>query len=224
MLAPTWLQSNARIGKGALTLATAEGRAYRRAVGTVIGMYGTATVGQKASTGHYIHENAAGKRFDIQLPGKTSTGRNRYVPLGLGTAADFARLPLELAMAVVKDKDDPTGSATKLLRNRLSAPLSSAINVMANVDYRGDPLSGKDRFGRKITRTEGLLNQGTELWSATAPQQIKAALDYGRGKVNLEEALAEGLELPIRYHRPWTQRRSSRRRSRRGRRSGRRRR
>ena len=223
MLAPTWLQSNARIGKGALTLATPEGRAYRSAVGKVIGMYAAASVGQKASVGHFMHENAPGKRFDLQLPGKTSTGRNRYVPMGLGTAADFARLPMELAFSVFKDKDDPVGSATKLLRNRISAPLSASINLLANVNYRGDALTGKDRFGRPIGRMEGLTNQGTEVFGATAPQQVKAALDYGRGKVNLEEALVEGLELPLRYHRPWVQRKArTRRRPRRGRRSGRR--
>ena len=208
-LAPSWLESNIRIGKGALTLKTAEGRAYRRAVGVVMGMYVTASASQKASVGHFMHENAPGKRFDLQLPGKTSNKKNRYVPLGLGTAADFARLPTELAQAVMNDRKDPLGSAMELLRNRVSAPLSASINVLANTDYRGDPLTGRDRFGRDIPFWEGVGNQATELFGTVTPQQMKAGIDYGRGRSNLEEALVEGFELPLRYRRPWVDRRAS---------------
>ena len=214
MLAPQWLQSSARIGKGALTLKTPEGRAYRAAVGRITALYAAASATQKATTGKWIHENEQGKRFEMAI-GKSESGKIRYLPLGFGTGADFVRLPLELAQAV-HSGDDPMSSALSLLRNRMSAPLSASINLLANTNYRGDPLAGKDRYGKEIPFLEGLGNQGMELLNISTPQQVGAAVDFGRGKSNFEEALVDAFEIPLRYRRSWNPGRSKGRRRRRG--------
>ena len=186
----------------------------KKASRAVVGTYMAGTLLQKATTGKWIHENPSGRKWDIMTPMKDDKQKNVYVPLGLGTADDFARLPVELASSAFEGE---IPDVSNLVRGRMSQPTKFMMNFLKGSDYLNRPLYGTDRYGRDIPYTKGAQNIGRELLDVFLPQYPEAAFNYQSGQYSPQQAITQALELPVKYHKPYNpnRRRRSRRRRRR---------
>lgn len=199
ILAPDWAETTLRLGgnmaKSLVSNKSATSARYRAMSATLMASYVAANVANKATSGHYMYENDAGHTFEIEA-GYTSDGQKRYLR-PYGTAADFVRIPYDIALALVKGD---SSVATRVIANRLSMPFASVVHLLSNTDYLGKPISGKDRFGQPIPFTQGVVGQGEEVLGAIGfPSFLKNAADVAVGKQGLEQGLTQGFELPFRY-------------------------
>ena len=226
VLAPDWMETNRKLflanipdwmakslskawGKKGLNLGSEhERRVLKKMRGKIIALYASGDAVQFSMTGQHIWENEPGKRWDIKTGMKDSHGKDIYVPLGLGTSTDYARLPVEL-LGNVAEGDIP--EFPDIARGRLSQPAKTAINLLKGTDFANRPLHGQDRFGRDIPTGEAALNISRELVDLFLPQYPEAASNLLSGTYSPEQAAAQALELPLRFHRPYnpdTRRRS----------------
>ena len=159
--------------------------------------YTSANVMNYLINGHWMHENTAGHTFEIQA-GKTSTGKTRYIKWA-GTAADFARLPYDIALSLAKGDLSSIG---RVVRNRLAITLSTLSGFVFNVDYLGRPLFGRDRYGNPIPVGQQVGAGVGQVSNLFLPQYGQALVDLVSGRSDLEQATTQGLELPFRYTNP----------------------
>lgn len=198
ILAPDWAETTLRLGgnlaKSLVTGGPIAGR-YRTMVTTLVGSYITANISNKLSSGHYMYENDPGHTFEIEV-GYTNDGQKRYLR-PYGTAADFVRLPYDTILSLAKGDPSPI---VKTFTNRLSVPLAALGHVIFNVDYRGNPIYGKTKYGQDMPFLSSAANLGGEAISGLGfPAFAKQALQTGSGQQGLEQGLLQGFELPVRY-------------------------
>ena len=198
VLAPDWAETTLRLGGNLVKSFTQGGPVaarYRTMTTTFIASYVAANIANKLSSGHMLYENDPGHTFEIEI-GYTADGQKRYYR-PYGTAADFARLPYDTILSLAKG--DPTPIA-KTFTNRLSIPVSSIGHLGFNVDYRGTPLYGKDRYGNEIPFPISALNVGAEAAkSVGVPSFIQQGIKTASGQQGLEQGILQGFELPFRY-------------------------
>ena len=215
VLAPDWLETNYRLMKNVPSAAirtiaakiknnpnSVEAQEYAGHMSRLIGVYMTATTTQKAITGKWMHENPPGARFNVRV-GKTADGKDRYIPIGMGTSVDWARLPMEALANLVIDQD--AFSALQTARYRTSIPLETGISLLSDTDYAGRPIYGRGRNLSVPQQFGGVAGQLSKLFT---PQFVQGGIDLATRRSGFEEALAQGFEFPLRYRRPSRVRRS----------------
>lgn len=208
LLAPDWAETQIKLGKNItqsllLKPRSPELKAYRIMARNLILAYTAANAANKASSGHWMWENDPGHTFEIQV-GKTENGQHRYIR-PFGTAADFARIPYDVALALAKGDLSSVG---RVVRNRISAPFGAAASVIFNTDFAGRPILGKDKYGNEIPvkqQVGGIIGVASGLGM---PQYGQALIDLATGRNNLEQTVSRGLELPFNYYKPYVKKSS----------------
>lgn len=130
--------------------------------------------------------------------GTTPSGKQREVPT-LTTANEEFRIPIIAPIETMKG--NPVALKDILIKNRISQPANTAMNL----------LRGQDQYGRPLVDPKGNLGKGAlnYLKEASSPfqhQMVQALIGWLNGSISAEEAAAQGLELPISYSKPPRQR------------------
>lgn len=199
ILAPDWLTTNYRLGKGivkgVLDPKNPLGRQYAKIARNAIGAYIAADLVNYMKNGHHMWENEPGHSLDIQFG--RSGDSDRYIR-PFGTAADFVRLPVDGISALFQGD---LGQGFRIAKNRLSIPGNTGLNFLGNQDDFGKPLYGRDAYGRKIPvaqQATGMLGEVSDLFT---PPYIASSANYASGRLNLEQAAIGAVESPVRYAR-----------------------
>jgi uncharacterized protein (UPF0335 family) len=208
ILAPDWLETNLRLGKGSLSSLknynTPEGKQYHTLIKGLGASYLAANMINLATTGHIMAQNEPGHTLDIELPFFAPKGKKRWIR-PFGTAADFVRLPVDAAAAALGISAGPKGGVdfgqtSEIIGNRVSIPGAAIKNLVNKRDRFGRPILGQDDYGRPIPGLDQITNAGLEATSLITPPYVKGLVDLGRGKVGPEEAILGGFEIaPFRY-------------------------
>ncbi len=196
--APDFMETNYNIGKDSIKAFlkpnSPQAKTYRGFMYTVVGMYTTANAINYKSTGHLMYQNSFGHEMDVAV-GKDSQGKTIYVK-PFGSAADFIRLPQE-AVHIIASGAGSTDQLIALLRNRLSKGASLALGLLGNADVFGNPLFGRDQYGKVIppqTQVGNLLN---EALGTFAPSSVENATGLASGKQSPLQAGAQAAGLPV---------------------------
>lgn len=205
ILAPDWLESNVRNGvglaKAMLDPKNPLGKSYAKMARNTIGAYLSADVVNYALAGHHMWENAPGHALDIQA-GK-GEGKDRWIR-PFGTAADFLRLPFDMASSAARTSDSGKwqpdfGTAFETLKNRMSIPGRTGADFLLNKDVLGRPMYGKDDYGHPIKPGVQAGRMGTEASRMFLPPYASALRDYATGTSGGEQAIMNSAEMPVRY-------------------------
>jgi hypothetical protein len=197
LLAPDWLESNVRLaGKmGGLlnpeNWKKAEYAPYKTFARNATAMYTSFAMTNKALSGHWPWQNGAGQEFNLATGSFDERGRERMVP-AFGTAFDFIRIPYTLVSAAVNN--DPQ-AAVNIVKNRLSPPVSSAVALTSNQDYRGREIMSPDKsVADNVAGVAGQVGNAVGI-----PSQVTNTLALLRGEATPEELGMNLLEAPVRY-------------------------
>jgi hypothetical protein len=197
ILAGDWAETNVRLaGKVPVSVIakTPEGRAYRQIMTNLAGVYIGANIINKLSSGNWMWQNDPGNEFNIHV-GYTKDGKKRYIR-PFGTAADFVRLPVNVISSLAKGD---VSQIPRIIANRLSVPAGVAMSLLANVDYRGQPIYGRDKYGQEMGLVKSIGGIAGEISRLGTPPMVKAGIDRATGRTGNEEFLAQSTEAPIRY-------------------------
>lgn len=201
ILAPDWAETQIKTGaglvKGIVKPFDKKNQAYQRVFANLLLAYISANVLNYMVSGHAIWDNDSGHGFEIDM-GKMQDGKKAYFR-PFGTAADFVRLPFDMATSLAKG--DLT-ALTKVIRNRLSIPLASGVSLIFNTDYAGNPIMGKDKYGRPIPVKQQIGGIASQVGNVVIPQYGQAGLDLASGRIGWQDALSQSLELPFRFSYP----------------------
>ncbi len=200
LLAPDWLESRLNIGvKGAKALVGKADPLYAKALGRRVGMRVAGAGATAGVTGSLLNPSNKGSNSTNIPAGQTATGKNREVPI-LGSAAEDIRLPED----IIKSLSEGNGAkdTAGIVSSRLSMPLRAGANVVLNRDDFGSPLYGKDRYGKDISGTQGVINAGKQVANVVTPPWLTMLYQLlAPGKNSDTEAnIARGLELPVNYN------------------------
>jgi hypothetical protein len=199
VVAPDWLESRFNMAiKGAKALVGKENPIYAKALGRKVALGAAGAGATAALTGQPTNPSQRASNITSVPAGQTSTGLNREVPL-YGTTAEELRIPAEIAKAAATPGQSVGERISGLGTGRINAPLKAGLNIVMNRDPFGNPLYGKDRFGRPIPPGQQILNLGKELARPLTPPWLSMGGQILSGD-DLERALAQGLELPINYN------------------------
>jgi hypothetical protein len=138
-------------------------------------------------------QNPPGHAFDIAI-GRSGES-DRYIR-PFGTAADFLRLPLDIASAAVKGD---LSAGFRVAKNRASIPAGSIGNLFWNQDDFGKAIHGRDAYGKKIPFWQQVGGITSEITAPVTPQYVGNAIRFGTGRINAEQAIMGGIEAPLRY-------------------------
>ena len=198
-LAPDWLRTNTQGGKrmynALLDPNSKESKMYLRMGANLIAATVTASAMNKTMTGRWSHENDSGHEMDIAV-GKDSKGKIIYIR-PFGTAADFARLPLQAVKALTIDQEP--GQIPQMARNRTSIPVGKGLDWYGG-NFRGEKLFS-DRYGKKKDYPailKGLLEDASDL----LPNPVEAPIDWMRGSTSGQEAVSRMFEAPLGFAMP----------------------
>lgn len=199
-LAPDWLQTNLNLGKniGKSVIHPFDPRltAYRKFAATFLGSYATLNVLNKVLSGHWTWQNDSGNEFNLDTGEYTNDGQKRFIRV-YGTAADFARIPSDVMSSLAKG--DPS-VAGKVVRNRVSTLLQPALTLLTNTDYTGNPVLGKNRYGKPMNLQQNLAGAWTIASPLIgSPSFAQSMLDTATGKKGVEQGMTAAFELPTRY-------------------------
>jgi hypothetical protein len=209
LLAPDWFATNFAeipygIYKSVTERRTGEYKAYGTFARNMMLAYISANVHNKLLSGHYMYENEPGQKFAIDTGLKDTNGNNVYINI-FGTAADFVRLPFDVLDGIYNgDYTIPQ----RIIRNRLSPGLGTAVSFVTNVDYAGRPIWGTDKYGNPLSTEQTAINsakllQGSLGFPNFAQEGLQMYTDYLAGKpVNYQQAISRSLELPLRFKAP----------------------
>lgn len=199
LLAPDWLESRANLAvKGMKALVGKEAPVYRQALARKAAVAGVGAAATAAITGSPLNPSNRSSNITAVPLGKTSTGKNRELPL-FSTTAEEIRLPAEL-IAAAKNKDESTFEKLgNLTSGRMSIPLRSLENVRSNTDAFGNKLYGHDKYGQPISTGRSTFNVGKELATPFIPPWVLMFRDLMSGE-DPEAAISRGIELPLNYN------------------------
>lgn len=199
VLAPDWAETNINLGKGMIQSLkkgqgnTPTGKVSATVAKNMMGIYLAGNVANYATTGHGMWDNPPGHAMDIAI-GK-SGDKYRYLR-PFGTAADFARIPVE---TIAAGKQGDLGQGLRVVKNRLSLPASSVGSLLWNQDDFGRPIFGKDKFGKMQPIQTQMGNFIGEVSDVVVPPYASNAFKLVTGKQNLEQAILSSAEMPVRY-------------------------
>jgi len=198
LLAPDWLESRYNLAKRGIqsTYGGADpiyGKAMLRKAAFGAGSLGLT----KAISGQFI--NPSNRSSNItSIPAGSAGEKNREVPI-YGTTAEEFRLPAQIAAAA--GSDESVGQKiSDLTTSRISPPAKSALNIGLNRDDFGNPLYGKDKYGRPISRTQGALNTAGQVVNPITPPWLKMFYELAMSNNPVEQSLAQGVQAPVNYN------------------------
>ena len=195
-MAPDYAETNMRLGsriaKAFLDPKSVQGRVYRSMMYLYMGSYIASNLINYENSGHWMPSNDILHQFSIDM-GKASNGKERYFNL-YGTGVDFIRLPLLVATALGRGS---IADLDSILLNRMSIPLRSSMSMLLNVDWKGDPIYGPDKYGRP----QSMGQQSANIESNTVGSALPGSLgDLGsliKGQTSPQTAISEALGLPL---------------------------
>ena len=188
LFAPAWLESRVRMLD--LTNPT-----YQKAAGAAAATYAAANVLNVMTSGKPMWNNDIGHEFDIAA-GKRSDGSTRYI--NLSNAFDAYKAPLEIAADVVKGGD--IQEVADLAKNKASVPMKLGLDLVTGFDRQGNPLVTRpsDKFGNPVPAGKRLANTLADVSTSVSPPLVKSGVNFATSG-DAEKALAESLQLPVRY-------------------------
>jgi hypothetical protein len=205
-LAPNWLESQLTKAlsqwKGAAKTVVGKGTAVDKTYAKSLAR-SAALPSIGAITGTAVGKKLLGNRSSRDIAaipmGEDALNKNRELPT-LTTANEEIRIPVTAPIQTYSDRN--IGALKDLLiKNRISTPAKAFINIVRGQNDFGDPLAGKDKYGKPISFGKGVLNYAEEASKPFQHQALQAMISYMRGKISREEAIAQGLELPLAYTR-----------------------
>lgn len=201
-LAPDWLESNVRLGKGMFNAirnpSSPQSKVYLSGMTNFLGSYIALNVINAINNdGKFSFQNDVGHELDIAI-GKDAMGRVRYFS-PYGTAMDMFRIPVEIGHAAVEGN---MGKAFSDMRSRASEPGQFLTDLMTNTDYAGRTLYDKTKYGKQIPK----LEQGENILGAAAghflPIGAESAVNFSQGKISPEQFASQVLQVPMKYKFP----------------------
>lgn len=201
--APDWLESQVRVGTGVVKALknpnSAESKFYLRVMKNVLGVYVLGNVVNKITSDKYMIENQPGQEGLVAV-GETENEKKLRMLKPAGTRADFVKIPHDIVLAMYNNEPE---KIVRILSYRLSIPLNFARSIVGDRDWKGDPILGKDRYGRTRSnkeRAKSILDQAIDLGG---PQYIQGPYKYftqdeGEG-ITPEEAISRSIELPFNF-------------------------
>lgn len=206
-LAPDWLRSTKNLGieipkslaKELTGKSTPASRVYSKAAGRVMATYVFANLLQKATSGHYMVENGSDKMFNFELGEDVSGKKTRSFKL-FGSAADFFKIPIQMAMAAKERGGAGLDVIADAAEARLSPLGSIPLSAITGENYKGDPniFARTGRFGQPVSTGEKLKNTFNQVLGY-GPPQAAAPLSALFGFMTPEEAVSRIAELPLSY-------------------------
>jgi hypothetical protein len=204
-IAPDWLRSTVDLGvkvpkafiPGLKDYGSPLSKAYRRIGYRLLGTYTVLNMMQKALTGKFMVENDVSDIFSFKV-GETNDKEIFIKPFG--SAADFFKIPLQVAVAAARKGggEEVAGSA---LENR-AGPLVQGVNqfILKGENYKGEVnlRNTRDKFGNEIPygkRLENTLSQVINM----GPPQIAQPYNIATDRATLAEGLSRIAELPITF-------------------------
>ena len=151
-----------------------------------------------AITGGAVLSKRGGDIGAIHM-GQDEQGKDRTFPT-LTTASEEYRLPITAPIQMYMG--NPAALKDLLIKNRISTPAKTVMNLVKGEDDLGNPLANKDKYGRDISFGKGLANYAVEASKPLQHQAVQALVGYLQGKMSREEAISKGLELPMSYSKP----------------------
>lgn len=201
ILAPDWTETHIGTGtgviKGVLNPKDKNYKPFRQLLGGIFGLIVLQNLAQKALTGEFSFQNKEKDKFNIRTGIYLKDG-TEFILRPFGNSLDWLRIPYEIVAGLFKGDPSPTFRA---LRNRLSPQASSILTLLTNVDYKGDSLYGRDRYGQMIPPEKAVYNITRELAGNYLPTFIESPLDAMLGEKSWAQAATEVLEIPARYDR-----------------------
>lgn len=201
LIAPDWLESNARVGVGmgkALVKGGAESKPYKQMAAGFFGSYLLANAANKFMSGHFMWQNDPGHTLQIDT-GQTIKSGNKRKKVHInpfGTAFDAIRLPAETVTAAAKGDLSQAG---RILKNRASLPAASFGNWLYNEDWRGRELGGKTAFGKPVPFGTSLQRNISNITDPFTPQYLGAAKEMMFEGTSFPEAIMGAVEAPVRF-------------------------
>ena len=201
LIAPDWLESNARVGVGmgkALVKGGAESKPYKQMAAGFFGSYLLANAANKFMSGHFMWQNDPGHTLQIDT-GQTIKSGNKRKKVHInpfGTAFDAIRLPAETVTAAAKGDLSQAG---RILKNRASMPAASFGNFLYNEDWRGRELGGKTAFGKSVPFGTSVQRNISNLTDPFTPQYLGAAKEMLFEGTSFPEAIMGAVEAPVRF-------------------------
>lgn len=193
LLAPDWLESRLNIAKGLVTGKPGYLKPGLRGTALAAGPVG-AGIASKGIAGYLNSKPSEATGIPA---GNDSIDKERDIE-PLGTSVEPQRATLQNLTQL--SQGNLTYPAKYFGKNKLSPVAGTALRLGSNEDVYGSPLTGKDRFGRPISGSQGALNVIQEMSRPITPSFLESIMDYYRGKASPEEIGARTLGLPITYN------------------------
>lgn len=205
LIAPDFAETNVRLGIGAArglgslirpvtSVTGGEAAYYRNFALAFVGTYVAANLINYEQTGRWLYQNDPLHQLSIAA-GKDANGKTRYLNV-FGTGTDWARIPLQVAAAV---RTNNIADFVAIVRNRLSIPVASAFSLIMNTDWSGQRIYGPDIYGNPQSMQKQLFNILNNTVGSALPGSVQEAANLATGKVTPEQALTQGLALPVSY-------------------------
>jgi hypothetical protein len=190
LLAPDWLESRANIAIKGLTGKEGYVKPLIRGAG-LASLPVVSGVAAKGVTGYLNSKPSESTGIDI---GEVGNKTRNLEPLG--TSIEPHRAAIQLGTQLSQGN---LQFPFRYAGNKLSPPIQTLMYLKDNVDPYGNPISGKDRFGRPISSGQSLANISQELARPITPNIIQSIIDYYKNRAEPEEIASKGLGLPVTY-------------------------
>jgi len=221
LLAPDWYASNVGLAKNVaqsinpFVNTTNPGSAIYRKIGqNMLGVYATANVANYMFTklnsddgkGKWMFQNDTGRSLDIDTGSYTinDKGDKKKIYISpFGTAFDAFKIPLgvmvELGKDAVTGKGSPFSEAIRPVKNRLSLPAHSAVNLLSGYNDTGRSILGRDAYGNDLKTKDEFIGIGKEMINPFTPAYVKGAAGYALGDMSPLESFAQSTEAPFNF-------------------------
>lgn len=205
LLAPQLFEDNIRMmgkmGKGIagdFKSGPNQYRAYANYAYLLATLYAIGNVVNYERTGKLMEANDPIHAGDIDTGFTDTSGREIYIPL-FGSGDDLARIPMQIYSAIAQGK---TQDLEAIVRDRLSTVMGPAVSVVANVDWSGSPLYGKDNYGRPIPGWQATTNLFNNVVGANLPGQIDPLVNFATGQESGLQFGANEIGAPLAFKKP----------------------
>ncbi len=197
VLAPDYAETNikqgARIIKSFLNPKSIPARLYRGMMAAYAGSYFIANLINHEYSGHWMYQNDIMHQFSIDIGKDPTNGKRKYLNI-YGTGVEFLRIPLYTATAIAKGNLDALHT---IILNRLSIPFASVGSLVMNVDWKGDPIVGPDKYGKpqsKLTEGENILANTV---GRALPGSLQELPNLTQGKTPAGISIPKALGFPV---------------------------
>lgn len=198
LMASDFAATNARIGsrivKAFANPRSPQAQLYRRIAYATAAAYLVGNVVNHENTGHFMWQNDILHQMSLDL-GKASNGKEMYFN-AFGTGADFVRIPMEAATAIATQNYPDLNS---IIRNRLSIPVASAFSLIENVDWKGDPILGPDKYGNPQSGETQAGNVFNNTIGNVLPGSLQTAGQLAAGKETVPQFATQAAGLPVSF-------------------------